>query len=297
MAETGKMKRRTEEIDLTPLRDSLPIETIDMDFAVLDDISQVPFFEYPARIEEAVALICLRGTIEASINLKRYIFEANQIVIILPEQILQYHHISEDFSGHFVVMSKRFIDLLQMNIQDTVPIFLYLRENPTMMLSPTELELCLDYYSMLDKTVKMSDNPNRKETVKYLSLALFYSANNIFRRHQISQKRQHSRKEIIFESFYKLVQSHHKEYRSVEFYANKLSLTPKYLTTVIRETTGKTAHNWIHEYVILSAKAILKSSNMTIQQISEKLNFPSQSFFGKYFKRMVGMSPKEYKES
>ena len=291
------MKQKTAGFDLTPLRDSLPIETIDRDFAVLNDIRQVPFFEYPTRIEDAVSVICLRGTVEASVNLKRYVFGANHIVIILPEQILQYHYISEDFSGRFVVMSKRFLELLQMNIQDTIPIFLYLRENPAMMLSPAELELCLDYYSMLDKTVKMSDNPNRKETVKYLSLALFYSANTIFRRHHIAQKGQRSRKEIIFESFNKLVQSHHEEHRSVEFYADKLNLTPKYLTTVVRETTGKTAHDWIHEYVILSAKAILKSTNMTIQQISDKLNFPSQSFFGKYFKRMVGMSPREYKGS
>jgi len=291
------MKRKTEEFDLTPLRDSLPIESIDRDFAVLSDISQIPFFEYPTRVEEAVSLICLHGTVEASVNLKRYVFGASQIVIILPEQILQYHHISEDFFGHFVVMSKRFIDLLQMNIQDTVPLFLYLRENPAMLLSPVELELCLDYYSMLDKTVKMGDNPNRKETVKYLSLALFYSANTIFHRHQILQKGQRSRKEIIFESFYKLAQSHHREHRSVEFYADKLNLTPKYLTTVIRETSGKTAHDWILEYVILSAKALLKSTNMTIQEISDRLNFPSQSFFGKYFKRTVGMSPREYKGS
>jgi len=290
------MKKKAEEFDLTPLRDSLPIGTIDRDFAVLDDVSQVPFFEYPTRIEEAVSLICMRGTVEASVNLKRYVFGASQIVIILPEQILQYHHISEDFSGHFVVMSKRFIDLLQMDIPDTVSLFLYLRENPAMTLSPAELELCLDYYSMLDKTVKMGDNPNRKETVKYLSLALFYSANTIFHRHNVLQKGQRSRKEIIFESFYKLVQSYHMGHRSVEFYADKLSLTPKYLTTVVRETSGKTAHDWILEYVILSAKALLKSTNMTIQEISDRLNFPSQSFFGKYFKQQTGMSPMEYRK-
>ena len=290
------MRRKLEELDLDSLRETLPIETIDRDFAVLDDIRQVPFFEYPTKIEDAASVICLRGTIEASVNLKRYVFSANQIVIMLPEQILQYHHISEDFSGRFVVMSKRFLDMLQMNIQDTVSIFLYLRENPVLRLSPEELELCMDYYSMLDKTVKMSDNPNRKETVKYLSLALFYSANTIFCRQHILQKGQRSRKEIIFESFYKLVQSHHKEHRSVEFYAGKLNLTPKYLTTVIREMTGKTAHEWIHEYVILSAKAILKSTSLTIQEISNQLSFANQSFFGKYFKQQTGMSPGEYRK-
>jgi AraC-type DNA-binding domain-containing proteins len=291
------MKKKTEKINLDSLRDSLSMETIDRDFSVFEDIRHIPFFEYPTRVEEAVSVICVRGSVEASVNLKRYVFGANQIVIILPDQIIQYHHISEDFAGHFVVMSKSFLNLLQMNIQDTVPLFLFLRENPAIPLSPTELELCLDYYSMLDKTLKMRDNPNRKETVKYLALALFYSANSIFQRHHVAQRGQRSRREITFESFYKLVQAHYMEHRSVEFYAGKLNLTSKYLTTVVREVSGKTAHDWIHEYVTLFAKALLKSTDLSIQQISDHLNFPSQSFFGKYFKRMAGVSPSEYKHS
>lgn len=83
----------------------------------------------------------------------------------------------------------------------------------------------------------------------------------------------------------------------VAFYASKLSLTPKYLSKVIRQNSGKTAGEWIEEYVILEAKALLKSTNKTIQQITDELNFSTQSFFGKYFKRRVGLSPKEYRVS
>jgi AraC-like DNA-binding protein len=75
-----------------------------------------------------------------------------------------------------------------------------------------------------------------------------------------------------------------------------LSLTPKYLSQIIKASTGKSANEWIDEYVMLEAKALLKSTTMTIQQISDELNFPSQSFFGKYFKRCEGVSPKEYRE-
>ena len=85
--------------------------------------------------------------------------------------------------------------------------------------------------------------------------------------------------------------------RRLNFYADKLCLTPKYMSTIIRQTSGKTAGNWIDDYVLLEAKALLKSTNMTIQQISDELNFPSQSFFGKYFKRLTGVSPKEYKKT
>lgn len=81
------------------------------------------------------------------------------------------------------------------------------------------------------------------------------------------------------------------------FYAEKLHITPKYLSTVIKQNTGKSVNDWIDDYVILEAKALLKSSRMTIQQISDELNFVDQSAFGKYFKRIEGMSPKDYKNS
>ena len=83
----------------------------------------------------------------------------------------------------------------------------------------------------------------------------------------------------------------------MDFYAEKLSITPKYMSTVIKQTSGKTAGDWIDDHVLLEAKALLKSTNMTILQISDELNFPSQSFFGKYFKRLTGVSPKEYRRA
>ena len=83
--------------------------------------------------------------------------------------------------------------------------------------------------------------------------------------------------------------------RSVGFYAGQLNLTPKYLTTIIRKTSGRTAVQWIDDYVVLEAKNLLKYSTMSIQEISYYLNFPNQSFFGKYFKNHTGMTPTAYR--
>lgn len=84
---------------------------------------------------------------------------------------------------------------------------------------------------------------------------------------------------------------HYMQQRSVGFYAGQLNLTPKYLTTIIRKTSGRTAVQWIDDYVVLEAKNLLKYSTMSIQEISYYLNFPNQSFFGKYFKNHTGMTP------
>lgn len=74
-------------------------------------------------------------------------------------------------------------------------------------------------------------------------------------------------------------------------------LTPKHLSGVVKEVSGKTVGEWIDELVILEAKALLNSSSMNIQEIADRLNFANQSFFGKYFKHYTGMSPKEYRKS
>ena len=99
------------------------------------------------------------------------------------------------------------------------------------------------------------------------------------------------------ERFLNLVQIHFKIERFLKFYAEKLDLTPKHLSRTMKNLTGFTAVEWIERYVVLEAKVMLKASNLNIQQISDELNFPSQSFFGKYFKKNVGMSPKEFRNS
>mgnify|MGYP002942986293 CR=1 FL=1 len=83
--------------------------------------------------------------------------------------------------------------------------------------------------------------------------------------------------------------------RSVGFYAGQLNLTPKYLTTLIKRISGLSVSEWIDNYVILEAKTLLKYSNMSVQEIAYYLNFPNQSFFGKYFKNHTGMTPTAYR--
>ena len=81
------------------------------------------------------------------------------------------------------------------------------------------------------------------------------------------------------------------------FYADKLYISPKYLSLIIKESTGRSAAEWIDEYVILEAKNLLRFSGKNIQQIAYELNFTNQSSFGKYFKHLTGMSPSEFQRS
>lgn len=100
-----------------------------------------------------------------------------------------------------------------------------------------------------------------------------------------------------FNAFIEELSHNYMQERSVGFYADRLHLTPKYLTTLLRTTTGRTATQWIDDYVVLEAKNLLKYSSMNIQEVAYYLHFPNQSFFGKYFKQHTGMTPSAYRAS
>lgn len=100
-----------------------------------------------------------------------------------------------------------------------------------------------------------------------------------------------------FDKLMALLSEHYRDQRNVEFYAEKMHVSSKHLSRVIRSYTGKSVHQWIDEFVALEIKNLLKYSNMSIQQISLALNFPNPSFMGQYFKRITGMTPGEYKRS
>lgn len=252
-------------------------------------------FDHPFKVDVTTAIICLKGSTRGMINLKAYETKAPGLIVILPNQILEYDHISDDFSALFIVMSSRFTESL--NIEERLPTFLSIQKNPSLALSQNEVDALIDYYRMLQRTVSAKENPHQLEIAKYLTKAFFYGFGYNIHSKQLKIEEKMPKKQVTVEKFLTLVQEHHKSQRSLEFYSDRLFLTPKYLSKVIKENSGITAGEWIENYVISEAKALLKSTDMTVQQISDSLNFPSQSFFGKYFKRIEGLSPREYKNS
>lgn len=271
-------------------------KSIEDDIVVLKDTNSIPFFSHPMKVDKSFVAVCLKGFAEGSINLKPYRFSANDFFISLPNQIVQYNYKSEDFKAIFVVVSKRFVDNFELNARDSVSMFFYLKENPIVNLKAEELYLLFDFITMLERIMDLKHNPHRLEMVRLLGQAFFYGIYaSLELQGEDNNNSNSNKKNALFDSFYNLLLRHYKDARDVKFYADKLCLTPKYLSTLIREVTGKSALEWIHEYVVLEAKSLLKSTDKTIQQISDELNFPSQSYFGRYFKRLAGVSPKVYR--
>ena len=208
------MKKEITKLDMISVRAQIPKDAIGDDFIMVDDISEVPFFEYPAKIDLAIMCICLKGHIEGSINLKPYSFSENSLFITLPGQIVQYSYKSEDYSGLIIAMSKRFTDNLELSIKESVSALLYLKENPIIILSTDETAFFLDYYNILRQTVRKVNNNNRMEMTRLLIQALFYNIYN-FQQLQIKSSTKKSKREGLFEEFYRLLLLYFKESREI----------------------------------------------------------------------------------
>ena len=267
--------------------------SIDDDIFLAENPVITSYNQYPFRVDVTLGFVCIKGTTESSINLKSYNAEGPCLFIILPGHIIEYKSTSEDFTGFLVIFSSKFTDNLMENASERLPLFLSVRENPVIPLCEETLKGIIDYFEVLKRLAHETDHPYRLEVARYLTLAFFYGANIDF--HKITSNRKMTHQEMLVEKFLNLVRIHYKQHRELKFYAQKLIFSPKYLSKVIKETSGRPANDWIDDLVVLEAKALLKSTNMTISQISDELNFPSQSFFGKYFKRVTGISPSEYK--
>jgi AraC-like DNA-binding protein len=250
------------------------VYSIENDFFLIDNPVIASAYDYPFKLD-----------VNATV--------ASSITVLMPGQILQYEYISEDLEGFFLIMSKHFANSLLTNMQKRYSLRLSFSDNLCISLDVSELESMLDYYDLLKKTQRIGNLSIRREIAKHLTLAFYHALT--YQSLILPNKIPQSRGDVLMDRFIKLVEENFREQRDIGFYADRLCLTPKYLSKVIKESSGALAGEWIDNYVVLEAKVLLKSTCMTIQQISDEMNFPSQSFFGKYFKRVVGMSPKEYR--
>lgn len=267
------------------------IYSVGEDLILLDNqLMESP--RYPFKTDMLTATICIKGSAEGSANLQKIISQPNSFNVILPGQIITHDYQTADFEARHIIMSSKFVDTL--GLDNRFSLFNSHNQVISTMLSDYELEAILTFYEMLKWNITHR-NDYILETVRHMTLAFFYGFSHTFQQNITSK--QTNRPQQLSDDFLILVKQHFKQEHSLEFYANKLCVTPKHLTTTIKSTTDCTAKEWIDKHLLLEAKALLKSTNLTIQQIADTLHFTSQDVFSKYFKHHIGITPKEYRKS
>ncbi|MEA4918572.1 HTH-type transcriptional activator RhaS [bioreactor metagenome] len=293
------MKRDIQFYDYYSLHGSVNSKSYVENFFIFDDINSFTggfhsntIINYPIRLGMAVAIICRKGHMKLRIGLEDFVVEKDMALIILPEQIFQLAEISSDFQLSCILFENSFFDI-QNDFKIALDLQNYFFRQPCIKLPDKEMKEIMTIFELIKEKIEENRNLFLKEIVQTYIRILFYNVCNIL--FKSKEKGIKTRKEEIFEEFISLLSQNFRKEQNIGWYAGKFSLTPKYLSKLIYEVSGKHAGEWIRDYVILEARALLKSSSLTVQQISDELGFSNQSHFGSYFKRYTGVSPRKYK--
>ena len=259
--------------------------------------------KYPVRFDGYILFFLRKGHFSLDVNLNTYDIHENSLLVVVPGNIVKLSAYKEDHIGDaellFALVSKEVISSIRFDFnkvfQDTIRMW----KNPCITLQGEELELAEDYFRLTRKVLS-SHQTNKKEILGSLLTSFTYVTLDVWTRQLASASSEESqtsaRVNQVFERFIELVTEYHNQERGMAFYADKLCLTPKYLSKLVKLSSGRSAPDWIDSFVILEAKNLLKYSDKPIKEIVYLLNFPNQSVFYKFFKAHTGMTPSEYRK-
>lgn len=268
-----------------------------------NDHEKIHQLSHPFTLDAFVFLLCKSGELVVTTNSKDIHLKKNDLFINFPGQVIHFN-VPEDYKGEvtvlIAVMDLAFIHEMNLDIKPIAQKMLDLSSSQSMELSEKVFSELINLIKVVIEEINNNEPDSAtNDILRSLITALFFKISRFVDK---NLKDSQVDNEVFdknikyFKEFMMLLAENFKKERSVGFYADKMHLSPKYFTTLIKRASGQTAADWINNYVILEAKNLLKYSTMNVQEISYSLNFPNQSFFGKYFKHHTGMTPSEYKK-
>ena len=243
------------------------------------------FIDHTAIIEWIFLGICIKGSGKLSINGKCYNIERNSFFTILPGSSFELIERSSDLIVEFLCFSIDFI--FEMKIPQ--------RTNWTTVIQTSEEQFSVlaEFHSFIVKQSQRMHYPYKELTIKNLLAAYITEVSSLCNSSDKEEVVIFGIKEEKYRQFIKLLLDNVKSERTVGFYADKMCLSAKYLSQLIKKISGKTIMEWINEITILAIKSRLKSTSLSVLQISEEFNFPNPSFFCRYFKKYTGMTDRK----
>lgn len=250
------------------------------------------------RINGICLILLTKGSLTINVDYVKYEIKDNSLFFTLPDHILEVCPPKVELEGKILVISKDFLvnSLRPIGDTDDSLQYMYMRKNPFADLDSDEMKVLDTLFCLIKDLAEVKSHLFHKEAIQSLLLHMFFELKNIiYKKHDIVPFVL-TRKEELFQQFLKLMFKHNREEHSVSYYASELCISPQYLSSILKELTGKTTNSWIDDSLILDAKILLKAPNTTVQQVSDTLSFSNQSTFGKFFKKHTGLSPAEYRK-
>lgn len=251
----------------------------------------------PLRFRNLVLVFCESGELTFEINYTSYTLKENGFIIITPLDILTFEAASADYRSTVLVLpSEAFSPILKdINILN----FKYIKNTPVVYLQNEYLAL---YKQVLSTLWQIKDMVVEEEFDKIASLQISSLAvvqHDYYNKYIAPKNNVYEcipRKKELFRNFINHLVESHQVSREVLFYANELGVSSGYLNEVCNEVSGHSAKAIIDSAVTARLKYELSYTTKSIQELSDEYNFPSQSYFTRYYKRMTGLTPSEFRK-
>ncbi len=264
--------------------------------AILEDIRLLSDPGEQVTVDAYAVLLCLSGEARLHINAGDHIVRTGDMHIFHPNIVLSRTTFSGDFSFRCIALSPEYAERLSILSKRSWEMRRYLEQNPLLHLEETDVHTFFLYYDLLLEKLRQPPVKYHDKLIESLVSAFIYEFFETLERHVDIRPMGYSSGEMIFERFITLLDATHPHPRNVTWYADQLNLTPKYLYSVCKQISGHSASTFIHHYVVRDIRTLLQRRDLTIKEVSNALQFPTLSFFGKYVRQHFGISPRQYRE-
>lgn len=267
------------------------------DLVIIDNVKKLAE-PSAARLAMNILVVCVEGKAQVDMNGSPIVLEKNQVLLCPPNVTFSDFMISPAFEFKALFLTNR---ILQSFLRDKISIWnetLYIHKMHVVTLDDTDIVYYQHIYELLRLCLDSPlQNPYQNDVIMALLrgaiIGLCGRLKQTLPDHQSLAIRQPN---SLFQQFLDLLGSTTKKHQPVEYYASELCVTPKYLSSVCKKQSGKTANEWITEQVTEDIRYYLRQTDYTIKHICDILGFPNPSFFGKYVKGHFGMPPIRFRE-
>lgn len=258
----------------------------------------------PVYVNAFSYALIINGQAKLSIDEKVFSLSKNMLCVLSPLHLTYFYDFSADFKCIFLCLHKDFIDKIGMlDLRQRIATGMNTYSNPIFGLTPQETEILADCIENISRQIARSYHRYHLEIIQNALIRFYLELDNILDTEKSkSQKADGNttsipRNRMKLQEFITLLMNNFKEEHNVSFYSKSMNITPQYLTKIVKSQTGKTVNSFIFELIYSEARNMLSSTDLSIQQISYKLNFADQASFSKFFKRHSGISPQSFRES
>lgn len=277
--------------DLRPYAQEITLHGDDL--LIVERLGDVDLSQVAIRTSFFTIAVCTKGFAHFVLNGKECHVKEGDLFITFGRQTIDHFVRSEDFQGSALFQSQEFVQESLMTMRYLWP---YLMRHPVMSLNEQERTIVREGYTLLKNRLASEEEVLRQELIQAILQVFYLDVCRMMEKRAPREEHYNSRTYNLFYHFMQLLASNYMIEREVAWYAQTLSLTPKYLSEVVKTVSGRTVGQWISIMVVMEIKSLLRNTDMSVKQIAQQLNFTTQSFMGRYFKNLTGLSPLDYRK-